>query len=172
MKCETCGVEMVERKATSETPYAYMLSGLPVALSGIRLCRCGVCGEEMPIIPRIEELHDLISEMVVKKATPLTGNEVRFLRKHAGYPAKEFAALLRIDASHLSRVENGHTQSLGPQADVLARAVVIATTNVGEAARKVFLEVAKRITKKVQKAKANAQQPLFSLEKQGWKAAA
>lgn len=172
MKCETCGVEMVERRATAETPYAYTLTGMPVYLSGIRLRKCGVCGEEMPIIPRIEELHDVIAEMVVKKAGFLTGNEIRFLRKHAGYPAKEFAELVRIDPSYLSRVENGHTASLGAQADMLARAVIIATTRLGETARKVFMEVAKRLRAKARRAQSDAQQPLFSLERQGWKAAA
>jgi transcriptional regulator with XRE-family HTH domain len=163
---------MVERQTTIETPFAYTLSGLPVGLSGIRVCTCGVCGEEMPIIPRIEELHDLIAEMVCKKANLLTGDEIRFLRKHAGYPAKEFAQLLRMDASHLSRVENGHTLSLGKQADILARALVIATTRVGDAAREVFLEVAKQLRRKEQKTKTSKQQSMFSLDEQGWKAAA
>lgn len=172
MRCGTCGEEMVERRTTTEAPYAYTLSGLPVVLSGIRLCRCGVCGEEMPIIPRIEELHDAIAEMVVKKAGHLTGDEIRFLRKHAGYPAKAFAKLLSLDASHLSRVENGHTTSLGKQADILARAIVIATTRVGDAAREVFLEVARKSGKKEQKTTRYTQHPLFSLDKQGWKAAA
>lgn len=172
MKCEGCGEEMVEHRTTTEAPYAYTLSGLPVSLSGIRVCRCAGCGEEMPIIPRIEELHDLISEMVVKKGGLLSGNEVRFLRKHAGYAAKDFADLIRIGASHLSRVENGHTASLGKQADILARAIVIATTRVGDAAREVFLEVARRNRKKDSKVKKSMQQPLFSLDRQGWKAAA
>jgi transcriptional regulator with XRE-family HTH domain len=126
----------------------------------------------MPIIPRIEELHDLIAGMVVKKVGHLSGDEIRFLRKHAGYPAKDFADLLRINASHLSRVENGHTASLGKQADILARAIVIATTTVGDAAREVFLEVARQLRMKTLKTKVGYQEPLFSLDKQGWKAAA
>lgn len=172
MKCESCGVEMAERRATDEAPYAYRESGLTdVFLIGIRVRQCPLCGEQSGIIPRIEELHNLIAETLIKKPTSLKGEEVRFLRKHAGFPAKDFAALLGVDAAHLSRVENNHV-TLGTQSDRLARALVLATNKGqgGEMARNVLLDVARLLARKRQK--AIQRRPTFSLSKEGWKAAA
>jgi transcriptional regulator with XRE-family HTH domain len=169
MKCETCGVEVAERRTTYEAPYAYSLIGLErVFLVGIRVRECPECKEQSPIIPRIEELHGLISETLIKKPTALKGEEIKFLRKQAGLPAKEFAALLVMDAAHLSRVENGHTSHLGPQSDRLARALIIAATRGGDMARTVLLEVAGLLNKKSKK--AVPQRPTFRLGKEGWQA--
>lgn len=38
----------------------------------------------------------------------LTGGEVLFLRKYIGKRARDFARLLHVDHTHLSKVENGH----------------------------------------------------------------
>lgn len=177
MKCEQCGVEMVDRRATDDAPYAYILSGLDnVFLVGVTVRKCLKCGEESAVIPRIEQLHDLITESVVKRPSLLRGNEIRFMRKHAGLPAKEFATLLGINAAHLSRVENGHTNALGQQTDRLARAIVIAATRGGNLAKEVLLDAARLLSRKAkQKAKHEKvalQRPLFTLDKEGWKAAA
>jgi DNA-binding transcriptional regulator YiaG len=172
MKCESCGVEMVEVMATADAPYAYTLSGMKdVLLAGILLHKCPQCGEQSAVIPRIEELNNVITEALVKKPVSLNGDEIRFLRKHAGIPAREFSSLLGIDASHLSRVENGHTPSLGPQTDRLARFIVIASTRGGEMARVRLLEVARLLALR-RKARIELHRPTFTLGLEGWKMAA
>ena len=131
MYCEQCQIEMVERKATVKHPYTYDLSGLSnVRLVGITVYTCPRCGVTSPVIPRIEELHQVIARALVRKPSMLSGEEIRFLRKHAGFPAKKFAALLGVAPEHLSRVENGHRESLSASADRLVRA--IATTEQGD----------------------------------------
>jgi DNA-binding transcriptional regulator YiaG len=133
MDCERCGVEMVERKATVGGPYKYDLAG-GFLLSGILVYRCPRCGDEAPLIPRITQLHRLMAKILVEKPSALSGPEIRFLRKHAGFSAQEFAALLGVDASHLSRVETSKPgfEKLGKPADRLARLV---GTNGKESAR-------------------------------------
>jgi DNA-binding transcriptional regulator YiaG len=134
---------MRERVATAARPYAYTLSGLDnVRLVGVQVRRCGKCGIELPIIPRIAELHRLIAKALVELQRPLRGQEIRFLRKYAGMAARDFAAMLGIRHEHLSRVENGRTATLGRPADRLTRAIAMLMVEDPEAARQVLLKAA------------------------------
>ncbi|MGE0824204.1 MAG: helix-turn-helix domain-containing protein [Candidatus Binatia bacterium] len=167
MLCEDCQMELVERKATAKAPYHYDVSGLSnVYLAGIVVYRCPRCKEEAPAIPRIEELHRAIARALIHKPGVLNGEEIRFLRKHAGFPAQKFAALLGIRPEHLSRVENGRTASLGTPTDRLARAIAT-TANDGEDAREMLLKMADILGRKGQKA---GHKPLFTLEQNHWRA--
>ena len=152
MECDYCRVEMTERQATMTKPYAYSLSGLKdVYLVGITVRECARCGCELPIIPRIGELHDVIVRTIVREQRPLRGDEIRFLRKAAGFPAQKFASLLGVTPQHLSRVENRHTEKLGKAADRLARAIAFVAKD-GEQARELFLELADQLEKRRAKA--------------------
>ena len=123
--CETCGNAMQSRKTTEARPYRYDLCGLDtVFLVGITVHECAGCDVAVPEIPKVPELNQVIAEQVAKKPTLLTGREIRFLRNRAGLSAKAFAVLLDVTPAHLSRVENGHTASLGGAADKLARVAV------------------------------------------------
>lgn len=166
MKCQKCGVEMIERKATDDVPYQYKLSGLEnVFLSGIMVRKCLKCGAESPIIPKIGELHKVMAETLVEKPERLSGAELRFLRKNAGFPAVKFAALLGVDPSTLSRVENGRQRPFGPAADRLARILA-----VGEPARDLLLQIADKVEAK--KKSRTKRHPVFTLERNHWQAAA
>jgi len=168
MLCEDCRMEMVERKATMKEPYHYDVSGLSnVYLAGIMVQRCPRCKEESPLIPRIEELHRTIARALIHKPGVLSGEEIRFLRKQAGFPAQKFAALLGIRPEHLSRVENGRTASFGTPTDRLARAIAT-TANDGEDAREILLKVADTLERKGRKGE---HKPLFKLEQNHWRAA-
>jgi len=126
-KCDVCGEAMTSRRTTEVEPYAYVLGGLPrVGLAGIDVHRCPACYVETPVIPKIGQLHNVLAKLFLRKPRPLAGEEVRFLRKQARLPAQKFAALLGIDPSYLSRVENGKVESLGNTTDRLARAIVSA----------------------------------------------
>lgn len=173
-ECENCRLPMRMREATVEQPYAYDLSGLKnVALVGIQVWECTRCRAEMPVIPRVADLHRVIVESLIYKPTPLAGDEIRFLRKNAGFAAQKFAALLGIDPSHLSRVETGKTRRLGRPSDLLARAVVSAESRGGEAAREILLDIAKRaqVERKNTRGRRVASQPLlFRLKGNRWAA--
>lgn len=165
MLCEDCQMEMVERKATVKAPYHYDVSGLShVYLAGIVVQRCPRCKEESPAIPRTEELHRAIARALIHKPGVLRGEEIRFLRKQAGFPAQNFAALLGIRPEHLSRVENGRTASFGPPTDRLARAIAT-TANNREDVREILLKVADTLEQKGRRARHN---PLFTLKQNHW----
>jgi DNA-binding transcriptional regulator YiaG len=118
---------MTSRRTTLEAPYAYVIGGLPrVGLVGIDVNRCATCDVDAPVVPKPGELHRVLAKMFLLKHGPLAGDELRFLRKHAGLSAQEFAARMAIDPSHLSRVENGKVEGLGETSDRLARAIVSA----------------------------------------------
>ena len=140
--CEYCQVAMIERVATESEPYRYDLSGLKdVLLFGIKVLQCPACGFEAPIVPRVAELHEVIARIIIQKPVPLRGEEIRFLRKHAGFPARKFATLLGVSPVYLSRVENGHTAKLGNPTDRLVRALTL-TARDGRAAKDMLMQLA------------------------------
>jgi transcriptional regulator with XRE-family HTH domain/uncharacterized protein YoaH (UPF0181 family) len=147
--------------AMSENPPQPLpeMSGLDnVFLAGIEVRYCTGCGLELPVIPMIEKLHEQIVKYLVFKQDLLSGKEIKFLRKNAGIPANEFAELIGVDASHLSRVENGKTGNLGHATDKLARAVAIAANN-GADLRKILLEIANRLRDK---------KAVFTIKRDNW----
>jgi len=167
MKCMTCGLGMVVRLATGEAPYAYTLAGLrDVFLVGISIHHCKACGEEVPVIPRVGELHNVIAMALVKQGRLLRGDEIRFLRKNAGFQSSEFAALMGVSATYFSKVENGKMK-LGPGADKLVRLL----TTMDEKKRGLLVEIAKEM-KPARRPREIAKRPIFKLEKQRWLRAA
>jgi DNA-binding transcriptional regulator YiaG len=133
MACRACGGKLEVRVASKERPYSFAdLSGLEnVYLVGIKVSRCAACEVESPMIPRLGELNRVIARTLVHKPTQLTGRELRFLRKQAGLGSRNFAELLLIDPSTLSRAENDK-QLLGPQSDLLVRAISVAEMEGGD----------------------------------------
>lgn len=103
MKCPNCGKEMKSRVRD----YEYIECGLKnVVLSGITVHECKHCGEVLPEIPNIKQVHKWIAEYLLKKQGPLTGEEFRFLRKAMGKSAKETAERLAVNPVTISRWEN------------------------------------------------------------------
>lgn len=165
MKCRTCVMEeMVENKATDAAPYHYTLSGLQgVYLIGISVWRCATCGTEIPVIPKIGELHEAIARSLIKRASALTGKEIRFLRKNAGFQSAEFAALMGVSATYMSKVENGRLK-LGPGADKLVRIL----SSADEKLRDLLYEIAKDLKPTKTKGKSFVSKPVFRLERKRW----
>jgi putative transcriptional regulator len=117
MKCEQCGGKTEIKKGA----YHYVESGLDnVYLVNIDRRVCESCGAVTPRIPRITELHAVIGRAVALKGEPLSGADARYLRKHLGLKGKEWAELLHVDVTTLSRWE-GEEQKIGPQSDILLR---------------------------------------------------
>ena len=117
MKCPTCGKEMKSKIQD----YEYLESGLKnVVLKGIPVHECKHCGEFLPEISNVRQIHKWIAEYLLNKQTPLTGEEFRFLRKAMGKSAKETAARLGVDPVTVSRWEN-NKEKIGAQSDRLLR---------------------------------------------------
>jgi putative zinc finger/helix-turn-helix YgiT family protein len=120
MKCTDCRVPM-ESKAR---PYRYAECGLPnVTLRNVEVRTCPKCGAESVVIPRIDELHGLLADAVVRKRARLAPQEVRFLRKYIGFSGVDFARACGVTPETVSRWENG--APMGAQADRMLRLMVL-----------------------------------------------
>jgi putative zinc finger/helix-turn-helix YgiT family protein len=101
--------DLGEKKATSDSPYHFIGSGLPnVYLIGIKYKACNTCGSQAADIPAIKQLMQVIARAVVESEAPLTGPEIRFLRKRLGKKSSEFGRLIGVTSEQVSRWENGH----------------------------------------------------------------
>jgi len=93
-----------------------------VYLVNIQTLKCKDCGVTEIVIPRLKLLHATLARAIALSPNVLSGTEIRFLRKQLKLKAKEFAVFLHVDASTLSRWENGD-QEPGSQSDSLVRYV-------------------------------------------------
>lgn len=157
MKCSMCGAKM---ESATVTNFHYSLSGLSkVYLNGIKIHRCKnhECGEEEIEIQNIVELHNLLAEITAKQENKLVPEEIRFLRTHLGYSGVDFARKVGVDASTVSRWENGKAP-MGETAEKLLRMMIIfKTAPIGDyelmdVMARVESHVAKKRTLKIAKA--------------------
>lgn len=110
---------------SESTVHKYKECGLDnVILHGVKVNKCEACGELYFNFGNVDKLHSLIASSLIKKADPLSGKEIRFLRKFLGFSGAVFAKLVGYEVEHLSRIENGKT-SVQETFDRLVRALVM-----------------------------------------------
>ena len=61
-------------------------------------------------IPAVKKLMMMLGRTIVESNAPLTGAEIRFLRKRLGKKSSEFAKIIGVTSEQVSRWENGHNQ--------------------------------------------------------------
>jgi len=128
--CYSCGRKM--KKATGN--YHYKECGLDnVTLAGITIYKCK-CGEDMPVIPNVDGLHQIIGIDTVKSTATLSGKQIRFLRKEMGYSATWFAHILGASKVTVSRWESG-AEHIGRAYDRVIR--IFYLRNLEEKSKKV-----------------------------------
>ena len=169
MNCSYCKVEMEKRHATHDQPFNYRQSGLrDLFLHGIDIFVCPKCDVEVPVIPRVAQLYASLADGIVKRSGLLRGDEIRFLRKHAGLPAQDFAKLIGVTPEHLSRVENAKTKGFGKNTDRLVRAFTL-TAKKGREARKILLALAASYDGRKNGRKRGEVRDFYSLDpRRGW----
>jgi putative zinc finger/helix-turn-helix YgiT family protein len=130
--------------------YHYKESGLEnVWLKGVKIFKCK-CGENFAFIPCAESLNRLIAKILLKKGEQLSGSEIRFLRKHMGLKAKDFANQIGVFNITLCRWE--HDKIIPPKSiDLLVRYFYAAEMDLLELIPKIK-EIKFRKHKKGQKA--------------------
>jgi len=115
-KCYDCGKTMHGRREN----YTYSECGLrSVILLSILVYHCE-CGAIVPEIPSPSVLHVSIAMKVLQKKTLLSGEEVRFLRKVAGYSATDFARVIGMQNTSVSHWESD-SKTIGKDSDRLVR---------------------------------------------------
>lgn len=122
MNCPNCGARARVKKVDLFPYDGAGVSG--VFLQGAEVVTCKKCGETTPVLTNVIGMFAKLGELIALKPQPLTGEEARFLRKHAGCSGREWARLLGIEPSALSRWENGKN-IIGPQSDRLMRLIYL-----------------------------------------------
>ena len=144
MKCPECGTELVLRK---NQKYRYAESGLDnVYLTALNVRRCPNCKTSIPEIPNLRNVHLCIALWLVEKPLPLSGKEIRFLRKSLGIKSKEFAKKLGYTSQAFSRIEKGKSD-IGKQGDRLIRIWFLAQKEADLAKYRSILEPIKNFDK-------------------------
>ena len=126
MNCDLCQGQILTK---TNQLYQYKESGLDnIYLIGLTVEECQQCGDISAWIPKLNKLHRAIARAIVMKPSPLSGEEIRFLRTERELKAKDFAALLSIDPVTLSRWENNQ-QHPSSQNDSFIRTVYVVLFN-------------------------------------------
>ena len=103
-RCVECGSTQTQDR----TNVPYPESGLDnVQLLNVPVWMCQNGHVEIEI-PAVGDLHNLLAHMIVRQRAPLSGRDVRFLRKRAGLTARQFAAQIGRTPEWVSQIENGH----------------------------------------------------------------
>lgn len=107
MACYSCGYKG-KLKNTKIKMYQYLESGLDnVFLANIPAVKCPECSIEIPVIEKVEQLHEIIAHAIFNKKFLLNGNEIRFLRTQLGYSQKDFAEEIDLAQGYMNRLEKG-----------------------------------------------------------------
>lgn len=113
-KCEECGRTMTGTRQE----YHYTECGLSfVTLRNVLVFECE-CGLRVPEIASIARLHVMIALALLRKRTPLAGEEVRFLRKVAGLSQEELARIMGV---HPTRPSKWESKGITQESDRLLR---------------------------------------------------
>lgn len=112
------------RTSTVRKPYRFVGSGLMnVYLVGVEYEVDIDTKEQRADIPRLPDLLTQTAVALLGKEAPLTGEELRFLRKRVGKASKDFARHMEMTSEQYSRIENG--RKLTGANDKLARLLVM-----------------------------------------------
>ena len=115
-RCVECG----EAQTVVHKDVSYPESGLDnVQLLNLPVWVCTNNHEEA-VIPAVNELHELLAHLIIRKPAPIVGPEIRFLRRRVGLTAKDFAARIGLTPVRLSQLENTK-KGLPKRADLLIR---------------------------------------------------
>jgi DNA-binding transcriptional regulator YiaG len=102
-----CDTHAVEHTSSAQLPYHYVNSGLDnVYLIGVKCFVCNSCGAQSAEIPSLVHLLSAIGRELVAKSSPLTGKQVRFLRKRLQKSSKDFARFISMTPQRLATLEN------------------------------------------------------------------
>jgi putative zinc finger/helix-turn-helix YgiT family protein len=106
-KCPACGAVEVHQEIGK---HHFAESGLDnVWLTNVAFSVCEKCGERVLRLPSPIGLMKCIGESVILTPGPLSGKEIRFLRKSLFLKSGEFANLIGVTRTTISRWENGET---------------------------------------------------------------
>ncbi len=120
-RCTECGQPQTVVRQT----VMYPESGLSnVQLSNVPVWMCVNRHEEVEI-PRVQELHELMAHLILRKPAAIVGPEIKFLRRRVAMSAKDFAVRIGLSAVRLSQIENAK-RPIPKRVDLLIRLSIAA----------------------------------------------
>ena len=124
-RCPICECELA--KAEQLLPkHTERVAGIPVTLLGCvekYTCPQHPAEQAFTHVPDQEDLEAAVAVKRIQVPQKLNGTEIRFLRKVAGWTAKEFAAQMNVSEEAVSRWENSKT-TIGPSSESKLRLIV------------------------------------------------
>jgi DNA-binding transcriptional regulator YiaG len=119
--CTASGTEDI---ATPERPYHYVGSGLGnVYLVGVKFWVSDSGNQQAAEIPALKHLLAAIGRTIVEKQSPLSGTQVRYLRKRLKVRQVDFAAMIGLTPQRLCTLESSDTITFAPGRDKLVRLI-------------------------------------------------
>ena len=128
MLCTSCNYRGPMETRIGEYEYRSLPGTI---LQDVEFSMCPKCGAEAVTLVAIEELDEELASLVVKKRSPLSPDEFRFLRKFLGWSSKDTAKRMGVAAETVSRWEKGK-MAIGETADRLLRMFVMFTSPVDD----------------------------------------
>jgi len=120
-QADTLDRALVTKTSTDAAPYHFVGSGLQnVYLVGVEYEIDTAAVQQSAVIPCLPNLMAAIAKVLVEKKSPLSADEVRFLRKRLRLASKEFALLVGLSSEQYSRIEND-AATLRPTVERLVR---------------------------------------------------
>lgn len=121
-ECTNCGQHVTPERRS----YRYAESGVSnVILQGIEVADCQHCGNSDVIIPSVAKIHRAIAQALANSPARLTGEQLRFLRKHLDLSGDQLGRYLHTDRTKISKWERGEDR-IGQATDRLMRLLVAA----------------------------------------------
>ena len=104
MTCERCGRSL----RITRQDYHYTESGLPnVILRKAPVYVCPRHGAQAVVLRGVDRIHGDIRRALMERGTPLSGPEIRFLRKYNRWRQAELAERLGVHKITIAKWESG-----------------------------------------------------------------
>lgn len=101
--------------------YVYLVNGYQTEV---------IDGEEYVSIEAMDDLHRLIARLITRKRTPMTGEEVKFLRLELAMSQKSLSELMGVDVQTVARWEKG-VSDVSRIVDVTIRSLYLESLDKG-----------------------------------------
>ena len=137
VKCSNCGASVKARPINNADLLAL---GVPVLIKhGISSLSCSTCKTSETSVPDMAGLVAAAALSLAACPSKLNAQEIKFLRKSLGLPAKTLAESLDVAPETISRWENGK-QAIGDAQERLLRLQIISKLSEKAPGVKVTLE--------------------------------
>ena len=91
-----------------------------IVLRNLEVEVCNACDTKTPLLQNVKKLHNAIGVAIALQKVHLSGADIRYLRRSAGFSVGEWSKRLEVAEGTYSKWENGY-RPITAQADKLAR---------------------------------------------------